>query len=152
MTSEEFADFYLEWHPQITNYMAWKTRRYQDSDDLASEVWVDLAGRRESLRPDTANRYLWVAARRDAVARVRPTVELIPEWHGAPGPGTEQQALGNLAIEAALNQLPPRQRAVIQSVVLDGETTVAVARRMRVSPTRVAQLRDKALRRLARGR
>lgn len=114
------------------------TRRCSDPDlvaDALQDCFVAAWRSAHRFRGDgEVAAWLWGIAVRRLVSRLRgrPDAVLTPleSWEGAPEPSAEERVL--LGVEygdlgAALRQLSPEMRAVVEATVLDGLTTKEAA-------------------------
>ena len=154
------AILYRELHPRVLRYLS--SREPVEAEDLASEVWLDVASGLERFRGDEAGFRAWVftIARRRLVdlrrrAAVRKTAPPPHELLGGDrGVGNvEDEALAALGTDAALARiasLPPDQADVVLLRVLGDLSVADVAEILHKRPGAVRALQHRALRALAR--
>jgi RNA polymerase sigma-70 factor, ECF subfamily len=154
------ATLYRERQPGLIRYL--RARRAADAEDVASDVWLDVArslGRFEGGEADfrrwlftLAHRRLVDATRREARRRSAP----VPTEALAAVPAasdTEAEALGGIASEAALREiaaLPRDQAEVVLLRVVAGLSADDVAALMGKRPGTIRVLQHRALARLAK--
>ena len=151
---------YRDLHPRVLAYLA--VREPAEAEDLASEVWLDVAEGIGRFRGDEAGFRAWVFTiarrrrldlhRRAAVRRDTPVpLELLG---GDRGTGdAEGEAIASLQADAALAviaTLPPDQCDVVLLRVIGDLPVGEVARILGKRPGAVRALQHRALRNLAR--
>jgi len=154
------AELYCDLHPRILRYL--RALEPSEAEDLASEVWLDVARGLGRFEGDERSFRAWaftIARRRLVDLRRRrarrATFLADPERlveHGARG-DVEEEAMAGLTTEAALARiaaLPPDQAEVVLLRVLGGLRVGEVAEIMGKRPGTVRVLQHRALRRLAR--
>jgi RNA polymerase sigma-70 factor (ECF subfamily) len=151
---------YKDLHPRVLRYLA--TREPAEAEDLASEVWLDVAEGIGRFRGDEGGFRAWVFTiarrrlldlhRRAAVRKAKPVpMELLGGDRGIGD--VEGEALASLEADAALALiagLPPDQADVILLRVLGDLPVADVARIFGKRPGAVRALQHRALRNLAR--
>ncbi len=168
MTPDQFIAFYTLWQPQILRYFRWKGQ-YQDAEDLNQDLFTSLCLYSNRLRLDTANRYMWVTARRLATNARDRDFHLPITFDPSPDPDVyssnagglfriverqtaleshEQAAVDTDAVTGRLAILPDRERQIIIANVLDSYTLAELALTAGVSASRIGQIRDRGLQRL----
>jgi RNA polymerase sigma-70 factor (ECF subfamily) len=152
-------ELYREFHPNVLRYL--RTQAPADGEDLASQVWIDVAAGLARFSGDQAafRHWLFTIARRrlvdfrrremrrravlDSLDRSFATAHsLDPELHALDASDTEI-ALRRVA------RLPPDQAEVVLLRVLGGLDVAAVAAILDKSPGAVRVLQHRALKRLA---
>lgn len=139
--------------------LGWLYRRFQPgllrtlaviaphrADDVASDVWLDVAGGLSRFTGDEREFRGWLAA----TARHR-----VIDGSRRPGRRRERSMNGDPAVAAAFaaqvaGLLPPDQADVVVMRVVDGLDVDEVARAMGRAPEAVRGIQHRALRRLAR--
>lgn len=151
---------YRDLQPRVLGYLA--AREPVESEDLASEVWLDVAAGITRFEGDETGFRAWVftIARRRLIdlrrrAAVRRTATAPPELIGGDrGVGNvEEEALAALGTNAALARvasLPPDQADVVLLRVLGDLSVAEVSAIVRKRPGAVRALQHRALRNLAR--
>jgi RNA polymerase sigma-70 factor, ECF subfamily len=145
---------YREFHPGVLRYL--RAREPGEAEDLASEVWIDVAEGLSGFEGDEAGFRCWLFT----IARRR-----LIDWQRRAGRGrvntvpfeplagdAESEALAGLATEAALARiaaLPREQAEVLLLRVLGGLDVARVAALLGKRPGAVRVLQHRALRRLA---
>jgi RNA polymerase sigma-70 factor (ECF subfamily) len=154
------AAIYRELHPKVLGYL--KARARDEAEDLASEVWIDVARGLGRFRGDEEGFRAWVftIARRRLVDLHRRNAVRRDAFAGsglAPGDqiggDVEAEAMDALATEAALVRianLPPDQADVVLLRILADLPVAEVARIVGKRPGAVRALQLRALRSLAR--
>lgn len=151
---------YKDLHPRVLRYLS--TREPAEAQDLASEVWLDVAEGIGRFRGDEDGFRAWVFTiarrrlldlhRRAAVRKAKPgPIELLGGDRGIGD--VEGEALASLEADAALALiagLPPDQADVIFLRVLGDLPVADVARIVGKRPGAVRALQHRALRNLAR--
>ena len=154
------GELYRDLHPRVRGYLY--AREPREAEDLACDVWLDVARALDRFTGDEAALRGWVFTiakrrlvdfRRQQASR-RTTPEpldgLVP--HGGVG-DVEDEALVALGTDAALARiaaLPPDQAEVVLLRVLGDLSVQQVATIIDKSPGAVRALQLRALRRLAR--
>ncbi|HEX2273294.1 MAG TPA: sigma-70 family RNA polymerase sigma factor [Acidimicrobiales bacterium] len=152
---------YREIHPRLLRYL--RSREPHVADDVASQVWLEVAGGlgRFEGTEDGFRAWVFTIARRrliDARRRAgrRPTDPLVDEDVAAPSPydDPEGSAIATLDAQAAVDRivsaLTPDQADVVLLRVLGGLAVGEVADVLGKQPSAVRVLQHRALRRLAR--
>ena len=151
---------YRELHPRVLRYLS--SREPVEAEDLASEVWLDVASGLKRFRGDEAGFRAWVftiARRRLVDLRRRVAVrKTTPSPHellrGVRGVGdVEEEAIAALDADAALARiasLPPDQADVVLLRVLGDLSVAEVAEIVHKRPGAVRALQHRGLRNLAR--
>jgi RNA polymerase sigma factor (sigma-70 family) len=150
---------YSDLHPSVLRYL-WACEP-NEGEDLASEVWIDVAeglGRFKGGEHDfrrwvftIARRRLIDLRRRRSRQRTDPASTEILDAHPASG-DVESEAMANLTAGAALLRLailPPDQAEVVLLRILGGFSVKEVAAMMGKPPGTVKVLQHRALARLA---
>jgi RNA polymerase sigma factor (sigma-70 family) len=150
---------YRELHPRVLRYLS--SREPVEAEDLASEVWLDVASGIHRFRGDEGGFRAWVftIARRRLVdlrrrAAVRKTAPSPRELLGGDrGVGNvEEEALAALGSNSALARiasLPPDQADVVLLRVLGDLSVAEVAEIVHKRPGAVRALQHRGLRNLA---
>jgi RNA polymerase sigma-70 factor, ECF subfamily len=158
-SEQALSRLYRELHPKVLRYL--RAQEPSEAEDLASEVWMDIAAGLGRFRGDDLDfrRWTFTIARRRLVdlrrtkAR-RPVESRAPqslptsEWVG----DVEAEAMENLSTQAALSRiatLPPDQAEVVLLRVLAGVSVKDVAAIVGKRPGTVRVLQHRALQRLA---
>jgi len=150
---------YRETHPRVLRYLA--SREPSEAEDLASEVWLDVAAGIGRFSGDEDRFRAWVftiARRRLIDLRRRAAVRRATPLHELPGGdqgigNVEDEALAMLDADAALARiigLAPDQADVVLLRVIGGLSVADVARILGKRPGAVRALQHRALRALAR--
>ena len=151
---------YRKLHPQVLSYLL--AREPSEGEDLASEVWLDVASGLNRFAGDEAGFRAWVftIARRRLVdlhrkAMVRKASPATTNTlRGDRGVGdVEKEALATLGTTAALAliaSLPPDQADVVLLRVVGDLSVADVATILGKRPGAVRALQHRALRNLAR--
>ena len=151
---------YRELHPKVLHYLL--AREPSEAEDLASEVWLDVASGLNRFEGDEAGFRAWVftiARRRLVDLRRRATVRRTSPastdmLRGDRGVGdVEEEALATLGTNAALAliaSLPPDQADVVLLRVVGDLSVADVATIVHKRPGAVRALQHRALRNLAR--
>jgi RNA polymerase sigma-70 factor (ECF subfamily) len=154
------AALYRDLHPPLLRYL--QTQAGQDAEDLASEVWLDVAGGLDRFRGDEPGfrRWVFTIARRRVVdlrrQRRRRRTDIVPTASLTGLTNDEDvasQALDALSTREALRRiadLPPQEAEVVMLRVVAGLDTSDVAAIMDKRPGTVRVLQHRALKRLAR--
>ena len=151
---------YKDLQPRVLRYLF--AREPDEAEDLASEVWLDVAEGIGRFRGDEAGFRAWVFTiarrrlldlrRRTTVRKAKPVpLELLGGDRGVGD--VEGEALSSLEADAALtliSSLPPDQADVILLRVLGDLSVTDVARIVDKRPGAVRALQHRALRSLAR--
>ena len=151
---------YRDLQPRVLRYLS--AREPTEAEDLASEVWLDVAEGIGRFRGDEGGFRAWVFTiarrrlldlrRRSTVRRAKPVpLELLGGDRGVGD--VEEEALASLEADAALALiacLPPDQADVILLRVLGDLSVADVARIVDKGPGAVRALQYRALRSLAR--
>jgi RNA polymerase sigma-70 factor, ECF subfamily len=158
---EEWAlvALYRELHPGLLRYLV--ARVGGEGEDLAAEVWLDVARSLDGFSGSEAGFRAWVftMARREVIdhrrKRVRRRTSLTDQIAEMPAPGqTEDEALavlaGDEAVRRIVSLLPAEQAEVVLLRVVAGLSVSEVAVIVGRSPAAVSVLAHRALRRLAR--
>lgn len=135
------------------------TRRCNDPEvvaDVLQDSFVTLWKDADKWRGEgELAAWLWGIAFRTMVSRLRKRrdVVLMPVWDYAPGvlPAAEEQVLAGVEygdLGAALRQLSPDFRAVVQACILDGLTTREASRLLGVRETTIRTRLHRAKREL----
>ncbi len=161
-TGAEWAltGLYRDLHPKLVRYLF--AQEPGEAEDLASEVWLDVASGLARFEGDEDGFRAWVftIARRRLLdlrrrAAGRRTAPMSPEQllsHGGRG-NVEDEALAALGTETALARiaaLPPDQAEVVLLRVLGDLRAAEVATIVGKRPGAVRALQHRALRQLAR--
>ena len=154
------ASLYREIQPRLLRYL--RSRDPYQADDLASQVWLEVAGGlgRFEGAEDGFRAWVFTIARRrliDARRRAdrRPTDPLVDQDFGAASAydDPESTALAALGAQAAVDRivgaLTPDQADVVLLRVLGGLAVAQVADVLGKQPSAVRVLQHRALRRLA---
>jgi RNA polymerase sigma-70 factor, ECF subfamily len=159
-TGAEWAitELYRDLQPAVVRYL--RARAPGEHDDLASEVWLGVAGGLARFHGDEAafRRYVFTLAHRRVVdhwrARARDPHARVPRGEDELTPDAEDEAIENLTTSAALDlvrtHLPPDQADVVLLRVVAGLTADDVARIVGKRAGTVRVLQHRGLRRLAR--
>ena len=150
---------YRELHPRVLRYLS--ARERVEAEDVASEVWLDVASGLHRFEGDEAGFRAWVftIARRRLLdlrrrAAVRKTTPTPHEMLGDRGIGNvEEEALAALGTDEALAwiaDLSPDQADVVLLRVLGDLSVGEVAAIVHKRPGAVRALQHRALRKLAR--
>ena len=155
------AELWRDLHPALLRYLR-AAAPDDTADDLASDVWLELAGRLHRFEGDARALRAWaftVARHRAIDARRAARRRPITPWEGEPpardatAPGPERAVVAREALEAAMHHLralPPDQAEVLLLRVV-GELDVAdVAAIVGKRPGTVRVLQHRALRGLER--
>jgi RNA polymerase sigma factor (sigma-70 family) len=151
---------YRELHPPVLRYL--RAREPMEGEDLASEVWLDVAGGLDRFCGDEQafRRWVFTIARRRLIdfrrrSRRRRTdpipIEALADTFASGD--AEAEAMANLGTEAALAQiarLPADQAEVVLLRVLGDLSVRDVAAVMGKRPGTVRVLQHRALARLGR--
>jgi len=126
---------------------------------------IEAAEKWEPARGDNFGGFAWVYVRREIVAWFRQRFGRPPHSHPAALPLTRNilatvasadadpsdactRADTAAALRRIVTSLPPRERFVIEQLFFHDETPTAVAPRLGISTSRIAQVRNEALSRL----
>ncbi len=151
---------YRDLHPSVLRYLS--SREPLEAEDLASEVWLDVATGLARFHGDEVGFRAWVftIARRRLVDLRRRTVvrkATPPPYEllgGDRGVGNvEEEAIASLGTAASLGRivaLPPDQADVVLLRVLGDLSVEAVAEILHKRPGAVRALQHRALRNLAK--
>jgi RNA polymerase sigma-70 factor (ECF subfamily) len=151
---------YRELHPRVLRYLS--ARERVEAEDVASEVWLDVASGLHRFEGDEAGFRAWVFTiarrrlldlrRRAAVRKTAPTPHEM--LGGDRGIGNvEEEALAALGTDEALTwiaDLSPDQADVVLLRVLGDLSVGEVAAIVHKRPGAVRALQHRALRKLAR--
>jgi RNA polymerase sigma-70 factor, ECF subfamily len=164
LAAREGADWalvalYRDLHPPVLRYLM--ARESTDGEDLASEVWLDVAEGLDRFAGGEHDfrRWVFTIARRRLIdfrrrSRRRRT-DPVATVAGSVGPGdAESEAMTNLSTQAALARiaaLPADQAEVVLLRVLGDLSVKDVAAVMGKRPGTVRVLQHRALAVLARG-
>lgn len=154
------AELYRDLHPRILRYL--RALEPSEAEDLASEVWLDVARGLERFAGDDRAFRAWaftIARRRLVDLRRQRTrrpaipapVERLVERGGIGD--VEEEAMAGLTTEAAIARiatLPPDQAEMVLFRILGGLSVREVAAITGKRPGTVRVLQHRALRRLAR--
>ena len=151
---------YRELHPQVLRYLM--AREPSEGEDLASEVWLDVASGLNRFAGDEAGFRAWVFTiarrrlvdlRRKAMVR-KGSPATTDSLRGDRGVGdVEEEALATLGTTsalAAIASLPPDQADVVLLRVVGDLSVADVATIVGKRPGAVRALQHRALRNLAR--
>jgi RNA polymerase sigma-70 factor, ECF subfamily len=153
------SSLYGDLHPKVLRYL--RAQESSEAEDLASEVWMDVAAGLLRFAGDESDLRRWVftiAHRRlidlRRARRRRRTVALPPERMPEPRPpgDVEAEAMENLSTQAALllvAALPHDQAEVVLLRVLGGLSVKDVASILGKRPGTVRVIQHRALERLA---
>jgi RNA polymerase sigma-70 factor (ECF subfamily) len=153
------AALYRDLHPPLLRYL--QTQEAREAEDLASEVWLDVAAALERFQGDEASfrRWFFTIARRRLLdwrrRRDRRRTDLVPPSAlvGLEGPqDPERDALEAISTREALARiaaLPPDEAEVIALRVLAGLDANDVSAITGRSPGAVRVMQHRALKRLA---
>jgi RNA polymerase sigma-70 factor, ECF subfamily len=152
------AEIFRDIHPRLIRYL--RARDPAEAEDLASEVWLDLAAALPSFEGDdrSLRALAFTIARRRLVdqrrrARRRPTGPLLTDQASAlAGGDVEEEAMEAISTRAALARiaaLPPDQADVVLLRVIAGLGVDEVATILDKRPGAIRALQHRALRRLA---
>lgn len=159
---EALVALYRRFHPSLLRYL--RTHAHGEEEDLASEVWMDVARSLKDFEGSTkafgglvftiAHRRAIDHGRRKARRRTNPTdVSSLPVV-AADNAGPEGTVIGRLdgdrAVEEIRRLLPAEQAEVVLLRVVAGLTVSEVADIVGRRPGTVSVLQHRALRRLAR--
>jgi RNA polymerase sigma-70 factor, ECF subfamily len=154
------AELFGDIHPRVLRYL--RALEPSEGEDLASDVWLDVARGLTGFRGDDRAFLAWtftIARRRLVDLRrrraARPSVPAPIEelMEKASRGDVEDEAMAELSTQAALARiasLPPDQAEVVLLRVLGGLDARAVARIMGKRQGTIRVLQHRALRRLAR--
>ncbi len=155
------AELYREIHPRLLRYL--RSREPHQADDLASQVWLEVAGGLDRFEgtEDGFRAWVFTIARRrliDARRRAdrRPTDPLADHDVATRSPydDPERTTLAALGAQAAVDRivgaLTPEQAEVVLLRVLGGLAVAQVADVLGKQPSAIRVLQHRALRRLAR--
>ncbi len=154
------ATLYRDLHPKVLRYLS--AREPREAEDLASDVWLDVARGLERFRGDEAGFRAWVftIARRRLLdlhrrAAVRGRTPVPQELVGGERQGgdVEEEALTALETERAIARiatLPGDQADVVLLRIVADLSVADVARIVGKRPGAVRALQLRALRTLAR--
>jgi RNA polymerase sigma-70 factor, ECF subfamily len=154
-----FEEVFRANYPALVQLVERMLRDRHEAEDVAQEALLELWRRRGALRPDGAIRaYLWQAARNRALNRIRhrrtadraePAV--VAEIGGAGAAGADEGAEEleiAVAMQQAVEALPPRCREVFVLVRGSGLRYAEVAERLGISVKGVEAQMARALRML----
>jgi RNA polymerase sigma-70 factor (ECF subfamily) len=154
---EALGELYRTIHPPVFRYL--RVREPSEAEDLASDVWLDIASGLAGFEGDERGFRAWVftIARRRVIdtrrRRGRRTELPLEDRHDAAVDDVEAEALTELATTealAAIGRLPEEQADVVLLRVLAGLSTEEVAAIVGKRPGNVRVLQHRALRRLAK--
>ena len=151
---------YRDLHPRVLRYLS--VREPTEAEDLASEVWLDVASGIGRFRGDEDGFRAWVFTiarrrlldlrRRTSVRREKPVpLDLLGGERGVGD--AEGEALASIQADAALAliaTLPPDQSDVVLLRVIGDLSVADVATILGKRPGAVRALQHRALRHLAR--
>ena len=153
-TEDDFRSFVTSRWPRMLRTAYLLTGHHQDAEDLVQAALVSAYTRwervRESRDPDA---YVWrimINANTDRVRRFRLGEWLTTFLPEAPGPDRTEQLLDRSVVLAALQQLPPRQRATVVLRYLEDRSEGEVAALLGTHVGTVRSQTAKALTRLRR--
>lgn len=149
-------------------FLAWAeraTRNFVDAEDLVQDAFASALGSAESLSGvDDLEAWLFASVRNKARDRWRRKetrrqagevyvpLETLTEIAESAGLDPEELALSSElldALEDAIEELPPEQRAVIEAQTLDGQTFKEMAEASGVSQDTLAARKRYAVKKLA---
>ena len=151
---------YGELQPAVLGYLA--AREPTEAEDLASEVWLDVAEGIDRFRGDEDGFRAWVFTiarrrlldlrRRASVRRAKPvSLEMLGGHRGiGDAEGDALVSLGADAAIALIATLPPDQADVVLLRIIGDLSVADVARIVDKRPGAVRGLQHRALRNLAR--
>lgn len=155
------AELYRRFHPRLVRYLRGQVPG--EEEDLASEVWVELARGLERFDGDVDafGRLAFTIARRRAIDHGRMKTRRRTEPAAASslaqmcdGSDPEREVLDRLAGDAAADRirdlLPPDQAEIVLLRVLGGFSVAEVAEALGRRPAAISVLQHRALRRLGR--
>jgi RNA polymerase sigma-70 factor (ECF subfamily) len=151
---------YRELHPRVLRYLS--VREPAEAEDLASEVWLDVAAGIGRFRGDEEGFRAWVFTiarrrlldlqRRASVRRVKPVpLDLLGGERGIGD--AEGEALASIQADAAITliaTLPPDQSEVVLLRVIGDLSVAEVARILGKRSGAIRALQHRALKGLAR--
>jgi len=158
-SEQALSRLYRELHPKILRYL--RAQEPAEAEDLASNVWMDVAAGLGRFRGDDLDfrRWTFTIARRRLIDLRRSKARRPAESRSAqsmPDSGwigdVEAEAMENLSTQAALARiatLPPDQAEVVLLRVLAGVSVKDVAAIVGKRPGTVRVLQHRALQRLA---
>ncbi|MGZ4149920.1 MAG: RNA polymerase sigma factor [Actinomycetota bacterium] len=147
-------------HPRILRYL--RARDPAGAEDVASEVWLDVAAGLRTFGGDEAGFRAWsftiarrrlVDARRRAAARPQVPLDDPAIGSRAPRGDVEREALDELGTEEAIalvRRLPEEQADVVMLRIVGGFSVDEVAAIVGKRPGTVRVIQHRALKRLAR--
>ena len=147
-------------HPRVLRYL--RARDPVGAEDVASEVWLDVAAGLRAFEGDEAGFRAWsftiarrrlVDARRRATARPQVPLDEVAMGSRVPRGDVEREALDELGTEEAIalvRRLPEEQADVVMLRIVGGFSVEEVAAIVGKRPGTVRVVQHRALKRLAR--
>lgn len=154
---EALAKLYTAIQPAISRYI--RAREPRDAEDLASDVWLDVASGLDRFAGEEEGFRAWAftIARRRMIdhrrKRSRRMEIALEARHDRAGGDVEAEAIGGLTTAAALEsvgRLPEEQADIVLLRVLGGLSAEEVGAIIGKRPGTVRVIQMRALRRLAR--
>ncbi len=152
--SGAFDEVHAQFNPRLFNFLARLCRRRDVAEDLLEETWLRLVTHASRLNDDTRLApWLFTVARNVYVShcRNRPledsgTAALLSLWPSDTASPFDQAAATQLEerLDAALAELPPSYREVVQLVSFDGLRPSEAAERCGVTPEAMRQRLSRA--------
>jgi RNA polymerase sigma-70 factor (ECF subfamily) len=153
-----FAEVHAEYSARLLRLLSRLCRRHDVAEDLLEETWLRLVKHAPRLREDTVIApWLFTVARNVYISHYRARSledpqprELLALWPDRGATPFDQVAARQLEerMEAALAELPPSYRQVVELVSFDGLRPSEAAERCGVSPETMRQRLSRARARL----
>lgn len=152
--SSAFDEVHAEFNPRLFNFLARLCRRRDVAEDLLEETWLRLVTHAPRLNDDTRLApWLFTVARNVYVSHCRSrsledsgTGALLSLWPSDAASPFDEAAARQLEqrLDAALTDLPPSYREVVQLVSIDGLRPSEAAERCGVTPEAMRQRLSRA--------
>lgn len=140
---QDFADYFVARNAALRRTAYVIVGDWHVAEDVCQRVFVNLYGAWRRVRPETRDAYVRKMIVNESLTWLRrrpPETELLPR-HDRVAPDDETP----LDLAAALDRLPPRQRAVVALRFLDDLSVAEVADALQISEGTVKSQTSKAL-------
>jgi RNA polymerase sigma-70 factor (ECF subfamily) len=159
---EEFGLFYRTTIAPLRRFLARMVRNPKDAEDLAHDAYQRVYTAMDRQRVEEPQAYLYTTARRLALKQIKrrqtgpvhDTDGKVVELAASEAPGVERLVMARqewARVEAAITELPPGCRSVLELSHRDGLTHAEIGARLGIAISTVEKQHARALR-LLRGK
>ncbi|MBM3855189.1 MAG: RNA polymerase sigma factor [Verrucomicrobia bacterium] len=154
---EDFGRFYRATVAPLRRFLGRMTRNGEDARDLSHDAYARVYQAMARQQVEKPQAYLFTTARRLALKQirrqkvnpVRPTEGDVIEFAVSEAPGVERQVMARqewARVEAAIGELPPGCRSVLQLSHRDGLSHREIGARLEIAVSTVEKQHARALR------